>query len=88
MVSLAAKCVEDGAKTSAQLSNEVQQQSTPDTLSEEDLDAEIARYTQMLQQMDVLEMDLQHLDDLATMASIHCRQAEVHTPRASPEIMP
>jgi Tat protein secretion system quality control protein TatD with DNase activity len=57
-------------------------------LSEADLDAEIARYTQILQQMDVLEMDLQHLDDFATATSIHCRQAEAHTPRASPEIMP
>ena len=34
----------------------------PADLSETDLDAEIAKYTQMLQQVDILELDLQNLD--------------------------
>ena len=56
--------------------------------SELDIDAEIAKYTRLLEQMDILESDLQVLDEQTMISSIHCRQAEAHTPRASPEIMP
>ena len=71
-----------------QLENDMQSQSASIEYSEADIDAEIARYARLLEQMDVLESDLQILDEQATMSSLFCRQAEAHTPRASPEIMP
>jgi hypothetical protein len=49
-----------------------------------DLDEEIARYTQLLQQIDVMEADLNKLDGLTT--TIRCMQYDARTPRSSPEI--
>ncbi|KIW03998.1 uncharacterized protein PV09_04826 [Verruconis gallopava] len=57
-----------------------------ESMSEAELDAEIARYAQLLQQMDIMEADLEHLDNLTT--HVRCRQHEARTPRGSPEISP